>query len=75
MSHKGRKYARLEHYGNLLVPLSLLEKITSQCYIVETSWEGGVDHIKKVKPINKVQLHDGLEIDLALAQERLEGEQ
>jgi hypothetical protein len=74
MLHKGKKYARLDHYGNLLVPVSLLEKIVSQCYIADVSWQDDGYQITKVARIEQVKIHDGTEIDLVLAEQALNGD-
>lgn len=73
MSNKGKKYARLDHYGNLLVPVSLLEKILSECYVVDTTWRDDQYQITKLTRIEQVRIHDGSEIDLVLAEQKLNG--
>lgn len=73
MSNKGKKYARLDHYGNLLVPVSLLEKVLSECYVVDTTWRDDQYQITKLTRIEQVRIHDGSEIDLVLAEQKLNG--
>lgn len=72
MSNKGKKYARLDHYG-MLVPVSLLEKILSECYVVDTTWRDDQYQITKLTRIEQVRIHDGSEIDLVLAEQKLNG--
>lgn len=73
MLNKGKKYARLDHYGNLLVPVSLLEKVLSECYVVDTTWRDDQYQITKLTRIEQVRIHDGSEIDLVLAEQKLNG--
>jgi len=56
------KYAKIDHYGRMLVPLSLLEKIASECFIVDTSWENDKNVISELNHISKVELVDGEEV-------------
>jgi hypothetical protein len=72
-SRKGKKYARLDHYGNLLIPLKLLERIVSEGFVVDTSWANDQYQITKVKTISEFKIHDGEEIDLVLAEQKLQG--
>lgn len=69
-----KKYARVSDYGDILIPLSLLEKVIEQCLIVNTTYQDGVDTINKVKKIDRVQFHDQEELDAARAQMILEGD-
>ena len=68
-----RKYARITDYGDLLIPLGLLEKLLDQAVLVNTSYENGEDIITKVKKINRFVIYDKEEIDAALVQQALEG--
>jgi hypothetical protein len=70
---KNRKYARLDHYGNLLVPVAMLEKIVSECFVVETSWRNDGYELTKLTRIDQVRIHDGSEVDLVLAEQALSG--
>ena len=57
-----KKYARIDQYGKMLIPLSLLERIAEECFIVDTTWEKDRNVISELKTINKVELVDGDEV-------------
>ena len=67
-----KKYARITQYGDLLVPMDMLEKIVANCLIVGTSYVDGKDLINKVSEIDRVSIHDSTEIDDAIVQQKLE---
>lgn len=68
-----KKYAKISDYGDLLIPLSMMEKVLEQCYLVNTSYEDGKDFITKVKRPHRFEVFDQNDIDVALAQQELEG--
>lgn len=75
MIPKGRKYARIDHYGNLLVPVAMLEKIVSECFVVDTTWrDGGGYDLTSIKRIDQVRIHDASEVEMALAEQVLKGD-
>ena len=54
-----KKYALIEGYGKMIVPISLLEKVTSQCYMGSTRWtEEGGEVLTEVGDIGKVLIID-----------------
>lgn len=59
----GKKYARIDQYGRLLVPLNLLEKIASECYICDTEYEDGKTVLSRLEPIHKVDLVQSAEVE------------
>lgn len=72
---KVKNYARINSYGQLLVPIELLDKIASEGYIVSTSYgEGSTEVISEIKKIDKVSIHDQDEVDAAFAQMALQGD-
>lgn len=71
---RNKTFARVSDYGDLLVPLALMEKIIDQGYLVSTSYQNGHDIINEVKEIKRIQVHKGAEIEDALAQQALSGE-
>lgn len=73
-SIKHKTFARVSDYGDLLVPLALMEKIIDQGYLVSTTYENGHDVINEVKEIKRIHVHKGEEIEAALAQQALRGE-
>lgn len=73
MSVKNKTYARITDYGDLLIPIALMEKIYEQGYLVSTLYEDGFDRINEVRPFGRVTLHKGEEVEMALAQQALAG--
>lgn len=72
---KKQKYARLGDYSmQLLVPVSFLEKILQEGYLVSTKYEGNRNQIDRVREIGDITIHDQQELDVARAQQELEGE-
>ena len=69
MAVSSKKYARIEHYGKLLVPFNLLEKIVAEGYMVETSY--GEKGFNSIEPITKVGIHDQEDVKMALAEKKL----
>jgi len=64
-----KKYARIEHYGKLLVPFHLLEKIVAEGYMVETSY--GDKGFTSIEQITKIEIHDQDDVKMALAEKKL----
>jgi len=75
MATKNRKWACLTdaYDQKLLVPISLLEKILEEAYVAKTEYREGRHQIHRVAPISSMTIHDQEEIDMALAQQALEG--
>lgn len=72
---KHQKYARIGDYNTqLMIPVSLLEKILQAGFMVSTRYENGRQVVDRVKDINEVYIHDQEEIDIAQAQQALAGE-
>jgi hypothetical protein len=65
-----KKFAKIEHYGKLLVPFELLEKIVAEGYMVETSY--GDKGFNSIEPISKVEIYDSEDVKMALAQKNLQ---
>jgi len=68
-----KHYARVSDYGDLLIPIGLLEKVVAECMIVNTGYIDGKDTIEKLKKIERVHIHCQEEVDAALVQQALEG--
>jgi hypothetical protein len=65
-----KKFAKIEHYGKLLVPFELLEKIVAEGYMVETSY--GDKGFNTIEPISKIEIYDSEDVKMALAQKNLQ---
>ena len=70
-----KKYAKIGGYGSLVIPISLLEKIVEQGYIVQTTYNSNRSRqeVSKVEPVTEVNIVDYSEIETQLAQQALEG--
>jgi hypothetical protein len=66
-------YARLDTtYKDLVIPMHLLDQILCEGYLVRTTFTDGAHVIEKIDRIHKTEFHDQEEIDVALAQNKLE---
>ena len=70
-----KKYAKIGGYGSLVIPISLLEKIVEQGYIVHTTYNSTRSRqvVSKVEPVTEVNIVDYSDIETQLAQQALEG--
>lgn len=66
-----KKYARIDQYGRLLVPLNMLEKIASECYICDTEYDDGKTVLSKLEPVQKVELVTSDEVEHLLMYKEL----
>jgi len=73
MAVKKKTYARISTYGDLLVPMSMLEQLVQEGMLVRTSYEGDVDRITEIKSIDNVKIHTDEELENARVQMALEG--
>lgn len=74
MMKSSNKYARIQGYGDLLVPVALLDQLLENCYMVTTSYQDGGDILRTVDSVTRVAIHDRKEIEDAIIQQKLEGE-
>ena len=76
MSRKNKKYFQIKDYGDLLFPVSLLEKFVSECVIIEKEWDSVTNdyRIKSIKQPKDIALWDGEDLDLAEAEQKLRGD-
>lgn len=75
MAVKKKTYARLSGYGDLLVPIGMLEKICEEGMIVRTSYVGEEDQITEIRKIDNIKLHTEEELEHARVQIALEGKE
>tara|TARA_B100000497_G_C7462882_1_gene285894 strand:+ start:443 stop:664 length:222 start_codon:yes stop_codon:yes gene_type:complete len=69
---KDKKFAVINSYKKLCVPVEFLPKLLDNCFMVETEYTGeGGDTIKNVEPIDKCEFFTGEEIDMAEAFEKI----
>jgi hypothetical protein len=74
MSKQNKKYARITQYGDILIPVSLLESFLEEAVIVRTSYVDGQDVITEVHNIESVKIHSQQDIDDAIVQMKLSEE-
>lgn len=67
----GKKYAVIDTYGKVIVPVSMLEKLTQNCYIGTLEWTSSSNQLVEVRTIDKVELIDQKDIDDAKVQMEL----
>jgi protein-L-isoaspartate O-methyltransferase len=73
MAVKKKTYARISSYGDLLVPMSMLEKLCEEGMLVRTSYENEVDQITEIRKIDNIKIHTEDELENARVQMALEG--
>jgi protein-L-isoaspartate O-methyltransferase len=73
MAVKKKTYARISSYGDLLVPMSMLEKLCEEGMLVRTSYENDVDQITEIRKIDNIKIHTEDELENARVQMALEG--
>ena len=71
---KKKQYVRINHYGKLLIPVDLLERVASECYICETTYDNGQHQLTKIEPIRSIELHDHEEVETAMMYDTLGAE-
>ena len=73
MAVKKKTYARISAYGDLLVPMSMLEQLVQEGMLVRTSYENDVDQITEIRKIDNIKIHTEDELENARVQMALEG--
>ena len=73
MAKKNTNFARISDYGDLLVPIDMLDRIVTECRIVRTKYENDMDVISEIREISRVNLHTPEDIEAAKVQIALEG--
>lgn len=71
---KYKSYVRIEHYGRLLVPTQLLEKLADECYVCDTEYSDGRTRLSNIEPIRKVELVSLDEVENLLMIDKLTSE-
>ena len=70
---KQQQYARISTYGDLLVPMSMLEQLVQEGMLVRTSYENDVDQITEIRKIDNIKIHGEDELENARVQMALQG--
>jgi hypothetical protein len=71
-----KKYALITTYGELLVPISLLEKVIDQCLMVRTSYDNSLKNkqMTDVCNIDRFEVFSQSDLDAAIVQQKLSSE-
>ncbi len=64
---KGEKFAVIDSYQKLCVPIDFLPKLLNEGFLIETEYTSDGDMVKAVKPIDKCNFIEGVDIDMAEA--------
>ena len=75
MARKNINFARISDYGDLLVPLDMLDRLVTEGRIVRTTYENDVDVISEIKEISRINLHTPADIEAAKVQIALAGKE
>ena len=73
MAVKKKTYARISAYGDLLVPMSMLEQLVQEGMLVRTSYENDIDQITEIRKIDNIKIHSEDELENARVQMALQG--
>ena len=72
---KNTNFARISDYGDLLVPLDMLDRLITEGRIVRTTYENDVDVISEIKEIQRVNIHTPADLENAKVQIALQGKE
>lgn len=72
---KNTNFARISDYGDLLVPLDMLDRLITEGRIVRTTYENDVDVISEIKEIQRVNIHTPADLEAAKVQIALTGKE
>jgi protein-L-isoaspartate O-methyltransferase len=73
MAVKKKTYARISAYGDLLVPMSMLEQLVQEGMLVRTSYDNDADQITEIRKIDNIKIHSEDELENARVQMALQG--
>lgn len=68
---KGKKFALINTYRKIAIPVEHLPDFINYAMLVETSYEDGSDRITAATMLDKVEFVDGEDIDYAIAEAKL----
>lgn len=68
-----KKFARISTYGDILIPMGMLEQFVESALVVRTTYENSEDRISEVKSVGSFTIHGENEIEQARVQMALEG--
>ena len=75
MAKKNTNFARISDYGDLLIPIDMLDRLVTEGRIVRTTYENDMDVISEIKEISRINLHTPADIEAAKVQIALQGKE
>ncbi len=72
---KQKNYVRISDYGDLLVPIDMLDRLITEGRIVRTTYNNDVDEISEIHEISRVDVHTHADIEAAKVQIALQGKE
>ena len=72
---KQKNYIRIGGYGDLLIPIDMLDRLVSEGYLARTSYENDHDVITELHPIDRIHVHTDKDIEQARVQMALQGKE
>lgn len=72
MKVSSKKYAVLNSgYKKLAVPVDFLPKLLEVAFIVDTTYTDGKEQISQVQEIDRVDIYNAIDLEMAIAEEKL----
>mgnify|MGYP000123789402 FL=1 len=70
---KKKTYVRISEYGDLLVPIGLLERVIEECYIARTTYENSETVLSEIIFLNRASfnVHTEDEVQTVIATQKL----
>jgi len=68
-----KSYVRIDHYGKLLIPTNMLEKLLEHAFVADTDYVDGKDVLSKLEQIDRVKVHSADEVKGILMHQELGG--
>jgi len=68
---KGKKFAVINSYQRVAIPIEFLPKFLEVAMLVEVGYEDGKNIISGVDDLDKIEIYDGVQFDLAVAHKKL----
>ena len=72
---KQKNYVRISDYGDLLVPIEMLDRLVTEGRIVRTTYNNDVDEISEIREISRIDVHAHADIEAAKVQIALQGKE
>jgi len=70
-----KNYVRIGGYGDLVIPIDMLDRLVSEGFIVRTAYENDADVITELHPIERLTVHTAKDLEHARVQMALQGKE